>query len=42
VEAVEVDLLGRPVANSSAKVARGGFAVSVPAHGIATVKVTFV
>ena len=40
-EAVEVDFLERPAANSSAKVARGGFSVSVPAHGIAAVKVVF-
>ena len=41
-QAVEVDFLERPVASSSAKVARGGFSVSVPACGIAAVKVTFV
>ena len=40
-EAVEVDLLERPVAKSSAKVTKDGFSVSVPARGIAAVKVTF-
>ena len=40
-DAVEVDLLERPLAESSAKVAGGGFAVTVPARGIAAVKVAF-
>jgi alpha-mannosidase len=40
-EAVEVDFLERPAANSSAKATRGGFSVAVPAYGIACVKVTF-
>ncbi len=41
VRAVEVDLLERPVKNSSAKATRGGFTVRVPARGIASVKVSF-
>jgi alpha-mannosidase len=40
-EAIQVDLLERPVAKPSAKVAKDGFTVSVPARGIAAVKVTF-
>jgi alpha-mannosidase len=40
-EAVEVDLLERAVANSSARTTKDGFAVSAPARGIAAVKVTF-
>ncbi len=37
-KAVEVDVLQRPVADSTAKATAGGFTVSVPASGIATVK----
>ena len=40
-EAVEVDLLERPVADSSARLIKNGFSVTVPAHGIAAVKVSF-
>ena len=40
-EAVEVDLLERPVAQATAKAAKDGFSVVVPAHGIAAVKVKF-
>jgi len=40
-EAVEVDLLERPLAASGAKATKDGFAVTVPAHGIAAVKVAF-
>jgi alpha-mannosidase len=40
-DAVEVDLLERPVADSSARLTKGGFSVTVPAHGIAAVKVSF-
>jgi alpha-mannosidase len=40
-KAVEVDFLERPLAESSAKVTPDGFAVTVPAHGIAAVKVSF-
>ena len=40
-DAVEVDLLERPLAESSVKVAGDGFAVTVPARGIAAVKVAF-
>ena len=39
--AEEVDLLERPVAASTAKTTAAGFAVRVPGHGIASVKVTF-
>ena len=41
VSAVETDLLERPVAKSTAKVARNGFHVRLPGHGIGTVKVGF-
>ena len=40
-EAVEVDLLERPLADGSAKAERDGFSVAVPAHGIASVRVRF-
>ncbi|HUS90321.1 MAG TPA: glycoside hydrolase family 38 C-terminal domain-containing protein, partial [Phycisphaerae bacterium] len=40
-EAVEVDLLERPVAKSAARVRPGGFGVKLPAFGIASVKVAF-
>ena len=40
-EAVEVDLLERPVEKPTAKAAPGGFQVTVPARGIAAVKVRF-
>jgi alpha-mannosidase len=40
-EAVEVDLLERPVASSGAKLAEDGFRVRLPARGIATVRVAF-
>ena len=40
-EAVEVDLLERPVEAGSAKASRTGFGVHVPAAGIASVKLTF-
>jgi len=39
VEAVEVDLLERPADKSTAKVVKGGFTVTVPGHGIASVRV---
>ena len=39
--AVEVDLLERDLPASTAKTTAGGFRVSLPAHGIASVKVTF-
>jgi len=39
--AVEVDLLERPLARSTAKLAANGFRVAVPARGIASVKVSF-
>jgi alpha-mannosidase len=38
--AQEVDFLERPTPESSAKAAKDGFAVRLPAHGIASVKVT--
>jgi len=37
---VEVDLIERPLADSSARAVRGGFAVKIPAHGISSVKLT--
>ena len=40
-EAVEVDLLERPVAAGTAKATADGFRVKVPARGIAAVKVLF-
>ncbi len=40
VSAVEVDFLERELADSKAKVVLSGFSVSLPAHGIACVKVT--
>ncbi len=40
-EAVQVDLLERPVKNSTAKAGKNAFSVAVPAHGIASVKVHF-
>jgi alpha-mannosidase len=40
-EAVEVDLLERPMADSSARAKPEAFRVNVPALGIASVKVTF-
>ncbi len=40
-EAVEVDLLERPLENSTAKVVAGGVSVMVPAKGLASVKVRF-
>jgi len=40
-DAVEVDLLERPVACSTAKATQAGFAVAVPAGGIASVLVRF-
>lgn len=40
-DVVEVDLLERPVAKSSAGKVAGGFSVKVPAYGIASVRVTF-
>jgi alpha-mannosidase len=40
-EAVEVDLLERPVPAGSARASKTGFTVNVPAHGIASVKVRF-
>ncbi len=39
--AVEVDLMERPIAGSTAKVAANGFSVNLPGNGIASVKVTF-
>ncbi|HEY3323640.1 MAG TPA: glycoside hydrolase family 38 C-terminal domain-containing protein [Planctomycetota bacterium] len=39
--AEEVDLLEKPLAKSTAKASKGGFRVSVPAYGIASVKVRF-
>jgi alpha-mannosidase len=39
-EAVETDLLERPLAESSAKLSGGNLTVRVPAYGIATVKVS--
>ena len=40
-DAVEVDLLERPLAASTARATPEGFSVKVPARGIASVKVTF-
>jgi alpha-mannosidase len=40
-EAQEVDLLERPVEKSTARTTSGGFSVSVPGHGIASVLVKF-
>jgi alpha-mannosidase len=40
-EAVEVDLLERPVASGSAKATADGFSVTVPPLGLASVKLTF-
>jgi alpha-mannosidase len=40
-EAVETDFLERPLPSSSAKATKDGFSVTVPARGIASVKVTF-
>lgn len=40
-EAVEVDLLERPMTSSTAKAGKNGLTVTVPAHGIASVKVIF-
>jgi len=40
-EAVEVDLLERPIENSTAKAARRTVSVTVPPHGIAAVKINF-
>lgn len=40
-ETVEVDLIERPIAESTARAVNGGISVKVPAAGIASVKVTF-
>ena len=40
-QAVEVDLLERPVAKSSAKAGKEGFTVSLAPHAIVSVKVAF-
>ncbi|MFB3893812.1 MAG: alpha-mannosidase [Phycisphaerae bacterium] len=40
-QAVEVDLLERPVADSTATCTKDGFSVELPAHGIASVRLTF-
>ena len=40
-EAVEVDLLERPLAQSTARATKAGFTVAVPAFGIASVMVSF-
>ena len=40
-EAVEVDLLERPIGGSAARVGPHGFRVKIPPHGIASVKVAF-
>ncbi|MCX5675368.1 MAG: glycosyl hydrolase-related protein [Planctomycetota bacterium] len=41
IKADEVDLLERPLKKSTAKATKDGFSVTVPAHGIAAVKVAF-
>ena len=41
-EAAEVDLLERPQDTSTARITKKGFAVALPAYGIAAVKVTLV
>jgi hypothetical protein len=39
--AEQVDLLERPVANATARAGSGGFAVDLPAYGVASVRVRF-
>ncbi|MGB2823562.1 MAG: glycosyl hydrolase-related protein, partial [Phycisphaerae bacterium] len=39
-DAVEVDLLERPIENPTARFREDSFSVEVPAHGIASVKVS--